>query len=120
MGISREISLKKRSQFLRVYNEGQKKNCRSFVLYWLSDNEEKRFVFTVSRKIGNAVIRNKVKRRLSELVRKYYDRFNTGTWYVFNAKRRTALATFAELEADFEFFFQGAHEKASADSNQRV
>jgi len=120
LGISREISLKKRPQFLCVYDEGRKKNCRTFVLYYLSGCEEKRFGFTVSRKIGNAVIRNKVKRRLGELVRKHYDRFDNGTWYVFNAKRRTALASFAELDADFELFFQEAHEKASADSHQRV
>ncbi|MCK5879270.1 MAG: ribonuclease P protein component [Holophagae bacterium] len=116
MGISREISLTKRPQFLRVYEKGQKKNCRNFVLYWLTTVEETRFGFTVSRKIGNAVIRNKVKRRLGELVRKHYDRFEDGTWFVFNAKRRTALASFAELDADFELFFQGAHEKASAGS----
>ncbi len=120
MGISREISLKKRPQFLCVYDKGLKKNCRTFVVYWLTDCEEKRFGFTVSRKIGNAVIRNKVKRRLGELVKKHYDRFEDGTWYVFNAKRRTAVASFLELDADFEFFFQGAHEKASVDSHQRV
>jgi len=120
LAISREISLKKRPQFLRVYDEGLKKNCRTFVIYWLNNCEEKRFGFTVSRKIGNAVIRNKVKRRLGELVRKYYDRFEDGTWYVFNAKRRTAIASFLELDADFELFFQGAHEKASAGSHQRV
>ena len=50
------------------------------------------------------------------MVRKHYDRFEDGTWFVFNAKRRTALASFAELDADFELFFQGAHEKASAGS----
>jgi len=120
LGISREISLKKRPQFLRVYEKGRKMNCRTFVIYWLNNCEEKRFGFTVSRKIGNAVIRNRVKRRLGELVRKHQGRFEDGTWFVFNAKRRTAWALFSELEADFEVFFQGAHEKASADSHQRV
>ena len=117
MGISRELSLKKRPQFIRVYEEGRKKNCHNFVLYWLTDCEQKQFGFTVSRKIGNAVIRNKVKRKLVELVRKHLDRFEDGTWYVFNAKRRAAQASFRELEMDFELFFQGTHEKVSADSH---
>ncbi|NOZ14100.1 MAG: ribonuclease P protein component [Acidobacteria bacterium] len=116
MGISRKNSLKKRPQFLRVYERGNKKNCKTIVVYWLPGSPDKRFGFTVSRKIGNAVVRNKVKRRLSELVRKHFDRFSDNCWYVFNAKRISAASSFFELEEDFEFFFQGAHEKASADS----
>lgn len=60
------LHLKKRAQFLKVAARGQKIPTPSLVLQLLyrNDNEPGRVGFTVTKKVGNAVIRNRVKRRL--------------------------------------------------------
>ena len=75
-------------------------NTRHFVMYVLCDQTETRFGFTVSRKIGKAVVRNRVRRRLAEVVYRNLDRFPEGRWWVFNTKRASAHATYQMLEAD--------------------
>ncbi|CAI3947550.1 RNase P protein component (RnpA) (PDB:1A6F) [Commensalibacter communis] len=60
------LRLKKRVQFLNVAANGQKVPTSSVILQLLHRNDGKagRVGFTVTKKVGNAVIRNRVKRRL--------------------------------------------------------
>jgi ribonuclease P protein component len=60
-----------RHEFLRLQREGLRQPSSHFVLYALriSDGAESRLGVTVSRRIGNAVIRNRVKRRVREYFR---------------------------------------------------
>ena len=69
-------------------------------MYVLRNQADTRFGFTVSRKIGKAVVRNRVRRRLGEIVRRNMDKFPGGCWWVFNAKRLSATATSTVLEQD--------------------
>lgn len=69
-------SLKKNSHFQRVYKKGQSKASKYLVVYWLDNKDNSsanRYGITVSKKIGNAVVRNKVKRRIKEILRKWDD-----------------------------------------------
>jgi ribonuclease P protein component len=63
-------SLSKRAEFLAVRN-GEKRRGRLFLLEVLSrgDAGEPRFGLTVTKKAGNAVKRNRIRRRLREAVR---------------------------------------------------
>lgn len=63
--------LKKRSAFLRVAREGRKAATRSLVLQSLETDAQSglRSGFTATKKIGNAVARNRTKRRLREALR---------------------------------------------------
>lgn len=69
-------SLKKNSHFQRVYKNGRSKASKYLVVYWL-DNKNiysvNRYGITISKKIGNAVVRNKIKRRIKEILRKWDD-----------------------------------------------
>lgn len=57
--------LKKRPEFLFVAKDGQKWVSDSVVVQIIeTDRDEVRFGFTATKKIGNAVIRNRAKRRL--------------------------------------------------------
>lgn len=60
------LRLKKRVQFLNVAANGQKVPTSSVVLQLLhrNDCEAGRVGFTVTKKVGNSVVRNRVKRRL--------------------------------------------------------
>ncbi|HHX03131.1 MAG TPA: ribonuclease P protein component [Tissierellia bacterium] len=56
--------------FQRVYSRGRSLVTRYFVIYYLPQKVgHHRIGFTVSRKIGGAVVRNRVRRRLKEMFR---------------------------------------------------
>jgi len=62
--------LKKNSQFSYLYKKGIKKNSKFLTLFEIdSKYKNYRIGFSVNKKIGKANIRNKVKRRLKEIVR---------------------------------------------------
>ncbi len=57
---------------------------------------------TVSRKVGNAVVRSKLRRRLRELVRKSRPRWSAGWDVVLVARPAAREASFAELARAFD------------------
>jgi len=69
-------SLKKNSHFQRVYKNGKSKASKNLVVYWLNNeniNPVNRYGITISKKIGNAVVRNKLKRRIKDILRRWDD-----------------------------------------------
>ena len=91
-------------QFRKVYEQGRKFQTTYFTAFFLKqDGGEQRAGITVTRKIGNAVVRNRCKRRLREIVRKHQlDELNgVGFDLVLNVKSGLAQAEFKVLEADF-------------------
>jgi ribonuclease P protein component len=58
--------------------------------------------FVVSRAVGNAVVRNKVKRRLRQLVRERLAELPSGTDVVVRALPESATRTYAELGTDLD------------------
>ena len=60
-----------------------------------------RIGIVTSRRIGNAVVRNRVRRRLREIVRAARPRLVTGLWLVIVAKVPSATALFATLAEEW-------------------
>jgi ribonuclease P protein component len=67
----RPATLTKRAEFLRVAAKGRKLAMPGLVLQVLKrqDQAPARLGFTVTKKVGNAVVRNRTKRRLREAAR---------------------------------------------------
>src|SRR5262245_40268310 len=64
--------LRNSQQFRRVYEQGHKIHTPFFSAFFMRNDEgARRYGITVTRKIGGAVVRNRCKRRLREVVRKY-------------------------------------------------
>ena len=63
-----------------------------------NDLERTRFGFSVSRRLGGAVVRNRVKRRISEAVRLQYGRLHPGWDVVIIARQPVVGANYAEVE----------------------
>lgn len=65
------LRLKQRAEFLRVASKGRKVAVHGLVLQALprGDDGPARVGFTVTKKVGNAVVRNRTKRRLREAAR---------------------------------------------------
>ena len=85
-------TLKKRSEFLRVRATGRRWAAGGLVLQMRArdDDEPVRVGYTVSKKVGNAVERNRVRRRLRAAVRESLER-RSGRDYVVIG-RRAALS----------------------------
>jgi len=63
--------LKRRAEFLRAASKGRKAPMPGLVLQALARNDDApaRLGFTVTKKVGNAVVRNRTRRRLKEAAR---------------------------------------------------
>jgi len=64
--------------------------------------EQVRFGFTVTRKTGNAVVRNRIRRRLRDVVRHLVGNAVPGTDYVLIGRRAALTLPFDRLIADLE------------------
>lgn len=68
----------------------------------MSEASPTRLGITVTRKVGNAVVRNRIKRLVREVFRQHRARLPVGLDLVFVAKQQAAQASFADVLDDFE------------------
>lgn len=93
--MNRRYSLKKNRQFQYVYRRGKSAACREMVLLYVRAPRVQ-VGFSVSKKIGNAVVRNRTKRRLREAVRPLLPRMKCGL-YVVIARQDCVRASFPAI-----------------------
>ena len=95
----REVRLLKRRDFLEAQERGKKVTAGPLVgLLVASPDGASRLGLTVSSKVGTAVVRNAVRRRLRELFRKRRDRWPGGMHLVVVARPNARIASYAALE----------------------
>lgn len=91
--------LRKTQDFSSVYHYGRSKADHNLVLYRLKKNHgEFRIGISVSKKVGNSVIRHKIKRRIREAARLHEESFPAGYDYVVIARKASAHADYTALE----------------------
>ena len=96
-------TLKKHNRFENVYNNGRSAVGAHIILIALPNYYDKNRVgFTASKKVGGAVVRNRVKRRLREAYRRCSDLFLTGFDIVIVARRAVVSASFSSLTRSVE------------------
>lgn len=88
----------KRKDYQRLYEEGKKVQNNHFILVYCSGKTERhRLGITVSKKVGNAVVRNRIKRFIREFFRLNRHTL-TGIWDInIIAKHHTAGLNFFQV-----------------------
>lgn len=93
-------SLKRSADFQRVYKEGKSYANRYLVMYVLKNQTERnRLGISVSKKVGNSVVRHRVTRLIRESYRLQEDIFNSGLDMVVIARNSAKDRTCQEIES---------------------
>ena len=100
--------MRRRDDFTLAVRRGQRVGRRRIVVYLYRNagsRESARVGFIVSRAVGNAVVRNTVRRRLRHAVRERLHLLPTGSLLVVRANPAAATADYHELAAEFDGAF---------------
>ena len=94
------ISMKKNSDFLNVYRQGKSYANRYLVMYILENELEKnRFGITVSKKVGNSVVRHRITRLIRESIRLQESKFIEGYDIVIIARNTARGKKYQDVES---------------------
>lgn len=110
-GLPRTLRLRRRTEFLRVQHGGEKFHVAAFLVFIRNAKSERarsgerplrgpRLGVTVTRKVGSAVVRNRIKRWVREAYRRQRAEFPDALDMVWVAKREAATAGFHGVAAD--------------------
>ena len=100
--MKKTVSLKENHLFRRAYNRGKSAADSRLVLYVRGNGQKgNRLGFTVSTKVGCAVVRNRVRRRIRELYRTHEGGLLLGYDIVIVARTRVIYGRYGELERSF-------------------
>ncbi len=91
-------SLKNTSQFKEVYEKGQSAANSFIVLYALAtDKEEQKLGISVSKKVGNSVVRHRLSRVIRASFVELREELPTGYRFVVVARRRAVKKNFSDV-----------------------
>lgn len=111
----------KRADFLRISAQGRKLAVSSFILLAAEapKDADVRLGLTVTKKLGNAVVRNRIKRRLREAFRQTAPGSATlGHDYVLIARKNALLCEFSTLIGDLQFALPRVHKARPSQSKR--
>jgi len=94
--VQRRHRLSRSRDFDAVYRHGRSVSTRFLVLYWFQRDEsvgDPRLGFAVPKAVGNAVVRNRIKRQLREIVRERLQRVPSSNDYVLVVRQGLPEAT---------------------------
>jgi len=106
--LPRHERLRRRKDFLACYQEGKVYAQAHLVLYVRPQASGRRFGFVVGKKVGKAVVRNRVKRRLRAACRECLPNLSDGFDAVFVARKNAAEADYHQLLREMQSLFQSA------------
>ena len=97
--------LRKNWQFREVYQRGERVVCKPFLLFFLRGEQTDTacFGFVASKRVGNAVKRNRAKRVMREACRRVADKLiHQNLWIVIVARPALLTASYQEVLIDLE------------------
>ena len=91
----------RKTEFDAVYRAGKRRSSSHFTVFFRANElPQSRFGFSIKKALGGAVVRNRIRRRLREMVRCHRLEIPAGWDIVIHPKSTVARAAFAALTAD--------------------
>jgi ribonuclease P protein component len=91
----------RKADFDAVYRNGKRRSSSHFTVFLkANDLPQSRFGFSIKRALGGAVARNRIRRRIREVVRLHREEISAGWDFVIHPKANLESAAFARLEND--------------------
>lgn len=108
--MKRTFRLKSSLDFQAVYTKGRSVANKAAVLYVLPQKPPRpsRIGFAAGKKLGKAVVRNRIKRRVKEAVRLIWPRVKPGQNLVIIARQSARDMVFTQLQARVAELFERA------------
>lgn len=108
--MQQEYRLKRRNDFRRVFRAGNSNANRQFVVYVSSrsDDGPPRIGISVSKKVGKAVVRNRIKRTVKEITRQWIPQLKSKIDIVIIARNPVAQMDYHQMESSLRHVFSRA------------
>ncbi len=102
--LKKKYRIKKETDFRQIFKEGEKAiNSFIFLKFKKNDLSITRFGFSVGKKVSNkAVLRNKIKRILNQIIKKELDRINPGFDVVVVVSNKIINKDHTEIKAELD------------------
>lgn len=106
--MQKQYRLKRRSAFSYVYRKGEKTSARNLLLLSAKSREGLKIGLSVSKKVGNAVTRNRVKRLLREAIKPILQNIDSAYMYVIVAHPSITGESYTQICSAVEGAFRRA------------
>lgn len=101
LGFPRACRLIRRAEYDAVYKAGRRKSSREFTIFLRPNGlDVSRFGWSIKKALGNAVGRNRIRRRLREILRLHRQEISPGWDIVIHPRSSAVTAEFATLTED--------------------
>ena len=98
--MKKKYRLRKNEEFKRVYKRGKNYWNRNLILYVVENGlDYSRVGFIVTKKVGNSVVRNRTRRRVREIYRKYINNIKEGYDIIIIPKKNVVDIDHKDLES---------------------
>lgn len=106
--MEKELRLLKRDEFNKIYRHGKSSANKYFVVYYLPQPQLTQFRvgFSVSKKYGNAVARNRIRRILKEIFRLHKLHIKSKTSYIIVVRQLASSINYREIEKSIMYLLQ--------------
>ncbi len=91
--MKQEIRIKSKKEFDNIISQGKNIKNKYFILYYVQKKEEQS-----RKKIGNAVVRNKIKRQLREIIKLSKNEFQKDKDYIIIIRKESLKLNFLEMK----------------------
>ena len=92
--------IKSSDEFTEIINTGKTKKNKYYSIYYRKNDEKNRYGITIPKKLGIAVLRNKTKRRVKNIIDKNKKSIQNGYDYVIIVKKGILELAYSDMEIE--------------------